>query len=145
MPPSEVLPSYVAYDMKVRVAVQALLSDSEDLPDGLYGELIAFRDRLYLHDLMNMQVREGPSVPTLLADTLRRQIRDAVLKEGMALSVEIIARAYLVNDVHAQLALDALTEEHHVVPDKQAGHPWYVVTGQSAKSESRDSKIAAAG
>lgn len=140
----EQLNSLLAYERKIRLAVQVLLSaDEEDLPDGLRCELIAFRDMLDLLDLKNMHVKNGPSVSELLADIVREQIQDGVLRKGMMLLAADVAHAYAMTDNEACRALDTLTKENRLTRSEHA-EPLYIVLAQSEQIHPRDTSAMAA-
>lgn len=145
MPQSESLPTLMAHERKVRLAVQTLLTDPEYLSDGLYGELVAFRDMLDLLDLKNMHVKNGPSVSELLADILREQIQDGVLRKGMTLPAVNVAHAYAVTDNEVRRALDTLTKESLLARGEYA-ESLYVVVAKPDQARLRNtSEMAAAG
>jgi DNA-binding transcriptional regulator YhcF (GntR family) len=145
MPLSEPLPALMVHERKVRLAIQTLLTDPEYLPDGLYGELVAFRDMLDLLDLKNMHVKDGPSVSELLADILREQIQDGVLRKGMTLPAVNVAHAYAMTDNEVRRALDTLTKENLLAHSEYA-EPLYVVVAKPGQARPRNtSEIAAAG
>jgi hypothetical protein len=137
----ESLLALMAYEQKVRLAVQVLLSaDEGDLPDGLYGELLAFRDMLDLADLRNIQhaVKGAPGVPVLLAGMLREQIRRGVLREGMPLSVAGVARAYMAEESDARTALGALAGERLLAYGEHSGPGCYVVVAEPGGERPRN-------
>lgn len=128
---SEQLNSVLAYQRKIRLAVQVLLSaDQEDLPDGLHCELIAFRDMLDLLDLKRMHVKNGPSSSELLADIIREQIQNGVLRKGMMLLATDVAHAYAMTDNEARKALDTLTKDNLLAHGEHA-EPLYMVVAKS--------------
>jgi hypothetical protein len=130
------LPVVMASERKIRLAVGALLSDPDDLPEGLYCELAAFRDMLHLRD-MQRYAKGTAGVADLLADTLRDQVRDGVLKKGMPLPVTGVARAYDVGDEVARTALDALAAEHLLACGGSGQDHYYVVTEDPHKVQPR--------
>ena len=141
MPRPEPLPALMAYEQKVRLAIQVLLSaDEGDLPDGLHSELLAFRDMLDLADLRNIQhaVKGAPGVPVLLAGMLREQIRRGVLRKGMTLPVAGVARAYMVAESDARTALSALAGERLLAYGEHSGPGCYVVVAEPGSERPRD-------
>lgn len=132
----------LVHEQKIRIAVRTLLADPGELPDGLYSELIAYRDLLDLHDMKDLQVEDGSRASEFLADLLRGQIRDDVLRAGMRLPAVDVARAYGVTDDDARKALDILTEENLLALNEHAEVYCVVVAKPKSATTSTRSRVA---